>query len=211
MSSPAARNPGVELHPRTARSSPQTRGDRIAPQNIPREDWNSGGAEVVCPRAEIKVATGESRARAPPERHVQGGTREAANDPLRQRKILNQMAYYSDRGSVALNRIRKDGPDILSFVNISLEKSPLSTGGNAMMVLLIGSAVSGLVLGATSRIDFILGASFMAATVAAVLFVRVDIDVGFAALAATLLNGGFLLGIAISRLLPRLLVYALRH
>jgi hypothetical protein len=151
------------------------------------------------------------RARAPPERHVQGGTREAANDPLRQRKILNQMAYYSDRGSVALNRIRKDGPDILSFVNISLEKSPLSTGGNAMMVLLIGSAVSGLVLGATSRIDFILGASFMAATVAAVLFVRVDIDVGFAALAATLLNGGFLLGIAISRLLPRLLVYALRH
>ncbi len=80
-----------------------------------------------------------------------------------------------------------------------------------MMVLLIGSAVSGLVLGATSRIDFILGASFMAATVAAVLFVRVDIDVGFAALAATLLNGGFLLGIAISRLLPRLLVYALRH
>jgi uncharacterized protein YqfA (UPF0365 family) len=73
-----------------------------------------------------------------------------------------------------------------------------------MMVILTGSAVSGLVLGATDRIDFILGASFIAVMVAAVLFVRVDIDLGFAALAATLLNGGFLIGMAITRLFPRL-------
>jgi hypothetical protein len=100
---------------------------------------------------------------------------------------------------------REARPYNLSFVNIALERSPLSTGGgDEMMVILIGSAVSGLVLGATDRIDFILGASSIAVMVAAVLFVRVDIDLGFAALAATLLNGGFLMGMAITRLFPRL-------
>jgi hypothetical protein len=36
--------------------------------------------------------------------------------------------------------------------------------------------------------------------------VRADIDLGFTALAATLLNGGFLLGIVLGRMLPRLFV-----
>ncbi len=34
------------------------------------------------------------------------------------------------------------------------------------------------------------------------LIVRADIDLGFTALAATLLNGGFLLGIALGQTLP---------
>ena len=44
----------------------------------------------------------------------------------------------------------------------------------------------------------------MALVVAAVLIVRADIDLGFTALAATLLNGGFLLGVVMAQLLPRL-------
>ena len=42
----------------------------------------------------------------------------------------------------------------------------------------------------------------MALMVAAVLVVRADIDLGFTALAATLLNGGFWLGIVMAQTLP---------
>ena len=47
----------------------------------------------------------------------------------------------------------------------------------------------------------------MALVVAAVLIVRADIDLGFTALAATLLNGGFLVGIVIAPAMSRLLVW----
>jgi hypothetical protein len=51
-----------------------------------------------------------------------------------------------------------------------------------------------------------LPAALIALVVAAVLIVRADIDLGFTALAATLLNGGFLLGIVLGHTLPRLRV-----
>ena len=75
-----------------------------------------------------------------------------------------------------------------------------------MNAILIGAGVSGVVLGAASRIIFLLPAALMALVVAALLIVRADIDLGFTALAATLLNGGFLLGVALARAMPRLLV-----
>ena len=67
-----------------------------------------------------------------------------------------------------------------------------------MMTILIGAGVSGFVLGATSRIVFLLPVVLMALVVAGVLIVRADIDLGFTALAASLLNGGFLLGVVIA-------------
>jgi hypothetical protein len=73
-----------------------------------------------------------------------------------------------------------------------------------MIGILIGAGLSGVVLGATSRLVFLLPAALMALTVAAVLIVRADIDLGFTALAATLLNGGFLLGIVTAHVLPGL-------
>jgi hypothetical protein len=75
-----------------------------------------------------------------------------------------------------------------------------------MIAILIGAGVSGFVLGSTSRIIFLLPAALIALVVAAVLIVRVDIDLGFIALAATLLNGGFLLGIVMAPAMSRLLV-----
>jgi hypothetical protein len=75
-----------------------------------------------------------------------------------------------------------------------------------MITILIGAGVSGVVLGAASRIIFLLPAALMALVVAAVLIVRADIDLGFTAFAAALLNGGFLLGVALARAMPRLLV-----
>ena len=75
-----------------------------------------------------------------------------------------------------------------------------------MIAILIGAGLSGVVLGATSRLVFLLPAALMALTVAAVLIVRADIDLGFAALTATLLNGGFLLGVVMGPVLPRLMV-----
>ena len=47
-----------------------------------------------------------------------------------------------------------------------------------MMTILIGAGVSGFVLGATSRIVFLLPAVLMALVVAGVLIVRADIDLG---------------------------------
>ena len=75
-----------------------------------------------------------------------------------------------------------------------------------MMTILIGAGVSGFVLGATSRIIFLLPAALMALAVAGVLIVRADIDLGFTALAASLLNGGFLLGVVMAPVMSRLLV-----
>ena len=46
---------------------------------------------------------------------------------------------------------------------------------------------------------------WMALVVAAVLIVRADIDVALTAIAATLLDGGFLLGVVMAAALPRLL------
>ena len=73
-----------------------------------------------------------------------------------------------------------------------------------MTAILIGAGLSGVVLGATSRLVFLLPAALMALTVAAVLIVRADVDLRFTALAATLLNGGFLLGVVMAHVLPRL-------
>jgi hypothetical protein len=75
-----------------------------------------------------------------------------------------------------------------------------------MIAIIIGAAVSGFVLGATSRIIFLLPAALMALIVAAVLVVRADIDLGFTALAATLLNSGFLLGIVMAPVMSRLFI-----
>jgi hypothetical protein len=76
-----------------------------------------------------------------------------------------------------------------------------------MIAILIGAGVSGFVLGATSRIIFLLPAALMAPVIAAVLVVRADMDLGFTALAATLLNSGFLLGIVIAPAMSRFLVW----
>ena len=76
-----------------------------------------------------------------------------------------------------------------------------------MIAIMIGAAVSGLVLGATSRIIFLLPAALMALMVAAVLIVRADIHLGFTALAATLLNSGFLLGIVMTPVMSRLRIW----
>lgn len=73
-----------------------------------------------------------------------------------------------------------------------------------MIAFMIGAAMSGVVLGAASRIIFLLPAALMALLIAAVLIVRADIDLGFTALTATLLNGGFLLGIVMAQLKSRL-------
>jgi hypothetical protein len=78
-----------------------------------------------------------------------------------------------------------------------------------MTGILIGAGLSGIVLGATGRIVFVLPATLMALVVAAVLIMRADVDLGFTALAATLLNTGFLLGIVLAQTLPRL--FALRR
>ena len=75
-----------------------------------------------------------------------------------------------------------------------------------MTAILIGAGVAGVVLGATSRLVFLLPAALMALMVAAVLIVRADVDLRFTALAATLLNGGFLLGVVMAQVLPRLSV-----
>jgi len=75
-----------------------------------------------------------------------------------------------------------------------------------MIAILIGAGLSGVVLGATSRIIFILPAALAALAVAAALIARPDIDLGLAALGATLLNAGFLLGVAMAPVLLRLLV-----
>jgi hypothetical protein len=75
-----------------------------------------------------------------------------------------------------------------------------------MIAILIGAGLAGVVLGATSRLVFFLPATVMAIMVAAVLIVRADIDLGFVALAATLLNAGFLLGIVMAQTLPALMV-----
>jgi hypothetical protein len=75
-----------------------------------------------------------------------------------------------------------------------------------MTAILIGAGLSGVVLGATNRLVFLLPAALIALAVAAVLIVRADIDLGFTALAATLLNGGFLLGIVVAHVLPGLSV-----
>jgi len=79
-----------------------------------------------------------------------------------------------------------------------------------MIVIMIGAAVSGVVLGATSRIIFLLPAALMALTSVAVLVVRADIDLGFTALAATLLNSGFLLGIVMAPVISRLRIWPRR-
>ena len=72
-----------------------------------------------------------------------------------------------------------------------------------MIAIMMGAVLSGLVLGATNRIIFLLPAALLALMIAAVLIVRADIDLGFTALAATLLNTGFLLGIVTARLKSR--------
>jgi L-cystine uptake protein TcyP (sodium:dicarboxylate symporter family) len=55
-----------------------------------------------------------------------------------------------------------------------------------MTVFLIGAGVSGVMLGATNRIIFLLPAELMALVVASVLIVRSVIDLGLTALTATL-------------------------
>ena len=78
--------------------------------------------------------------------------------------------------------------------------------GRPMLTILIGAGLSGFALGATSRIVFLLPAALMALLIAGVLIVRADIDLGFTALAASLLNGGFLLGVVMAPVMSRLLV-----
>jgi hypothetical protein len=76
--------------------------------------------------------------------------------------------------------------------------------GYPMTVFLIGAGVSGLVLGATDRIVFLLPAALMALVVASVLIVGSDIDLGLTALTATLFCSGYLLGVVMVNTRPRL-------
>ena len=79
------------------------------------------------------------------------------------------------------------GNSPLGFVNHFLHYPRCPQGwGRPMMTILIGAGASGFVLGATSRIVFLLPAVLMALVVAGVLIVRADIDLGFTALAASL-------------------------
>jgi hypothetical protein len=94
----------------------------------------------------------------------------------------------------------------LVLSNIFYDNPQSIGGGQSMIAILIGAGLAGVVLGATSRIVFLLPAMVMAIMVTAILIVRVDIDLGFAALAATLLNAGFLLGIVMASMLPALMV-----
>ena len=73
-----------------------------------------------------------------------------------------------------------------------------------MTVFLIGASVSGVMLGATNRIIFLLPAALMALVVASVLIVRSDIDICLTALTATLFCGGYLLGVVMANTRPRL-------
>jgi hypothetical protein len=73
-----------------------------------------------------------------------------------------------------------------------------------MTILLIGAGVSGVVLGATNRIIFLLPAALMAFVVASVLIVRTDIDLGLTALTATLFCSSYLLGVVMANTQPRL-------
>jgi hypothetical protein len=54
--------------------------------------------------------------------------------------------------------------------------------GYPMTVFLIGASMSGIMLGATNRIIFLLPAALMALVVASVLIVRSDIELGLTAL-----------------------------
>ena len=78
--------------------------------------------------------------------------------------------------------------------------------GYPMTVFLIGASVSGVMLGATNRIIFLLPAALMALVVASVLIVRSDIDLGMTALTATLFCSGYLLGVVMANTRPRLFV-----
>ena len=66
------------------------------------------------------------------------------------------------------------------------------------------AGVSGVVLGATNRIIFLLPAALMAFVVASVLIVRTDIDLGLTALTATLFCSSYLLGVVMANTQPRL-------
>jgi hypothetical protein len=76
--------------------------------------------------------------------------------------------------------------------------------GVSMIVFLISASVSGVVLGATNRIVFLLPAALTALVIASVLIVRSDMDIGLTALTATLFCGGYLVGIVIANTRPRL-------
>jgi hypothetical protein len=76
--------------------------------------------------------------------------------------------------------------------------------GVSMIVFLISASVSGVVLGATNRIVFLLPAALTALVIASVLIVRSDMDIGLTALTATLFCGGYLVGIVMANTRPRL-------
>ncbi len=73
-----------------------------------------------------------------------------------------------------------------------------------MTFFLLGAGMSGVMLGVTSRIIFLLPAALMALVVASVLIVRSDIDLGLTALTATLFCSGYLLGVVMANTRPRL-------
>jgi hypothetical protein len=74
-----------------------------------------------------------------------------------------------------------------------------------MILFLAGAGVAGVMLGATNRIVFLLPAAVMAFVVASVLMFRSDIDLELTALTATLFCGGYLFGVVIADMAPRLL------
>jgi hypothetical protein len=73
-----------------------------------------------------------------------------------------------------------------------------------MTVFLVGASVSGVMLGATNRIVFLLPAALIALVIASVLIVRSDMDVGLTALTGTLFCGGYLVGVVLANTRPRL-------
>ena len=98
------------------------------------------------------------------------------------------------------NRADSDNPNAKD----GLEPLARTGMGDPMTVFLIGASMSGVVLGATNRIIFLLPAALMALVVASVLIVRSDIDLGLTALTATLFCSGYLLGVVMANTRPRL-------
>jgi hypothetical protein len=67
-----------------------------------------------------------------------------------------------------------------------------------MIAFLTGAAISGLTLGASNRLVFVLPAALMALLVASVLIVRADMDVSLTALTASIFCSGYLVGVVIA-------------
>ena len=117
-------------------------------------------------------------------------------------KLCHTRIIIHGRKQAAAARFRRAA--IVAEASSPVSSSKLRSGWYLMTILLIGAGVSGVVLGATNRIIFLLPAALMAFVVASVLIVRTDIDLGLTALTATLFCSSYLLGVVMANTQPRL-------